>query len=70
MRFGSLRMTSAVDDLLGDQDHSTRGQARLAGDAQVAPAVGVAFGVGALHVQDGHVGLDRLHVKQTCLGGL
>ena len=49
------------------QDDSLRGQASLPGNAQIAPAVSVAFGVGALDVQDRDVGLNRRDVQQAGL---
>ena len=45
-----------------------RRQAGLADQSEIAPAMRVALVVGALDVQDGHVGLDRGDVQQARLG--
>jgi hypothetical protein len=53
-----------IDDLFAGQDDFFRRQRRFAHDAEIAPDVGVAFAVGALHVDDRHVGTKGAHSDQ------
>src|SRR5260370_363473 len=59
-----LTAASAGADLLRDEDDLPGREGGGAGDAEGAPDVRVALLVGALHVEDGHVGGDRGHEQE------
>src|SRR3954447_14404889 len=55
------------NNFFGNDDYALGGAHSFDHDAEVPPAVSVAFGVGALHMDDGHIGIQRPHRPQRLL---
>ena len=58
MRLGSERITDFIHDLFRGQDHLLGGKGSFLLLADDAPDMGIALGIGALHVHDGHIRVE------------
>src|SRR5438270_6316325 len=59
-----------LDNLFGGDNHASGGEARLPGNAKVAPAMRMPVHVCALDVQDGDIGLNGLDMQEPGPGRL
>ena len=68
VRFGIGADDGLVHQLLDHDDHPAGGERRFLLHAEEAPDLGVALGVGALGVDDRHVGVERRHGGEHLAG--
>ena len=64
MRLGSLAIDLRLNDFFRHHDHALGGANSFDHHAEIAPAVGIAFAIGTLHVNDGDVGIERTNRPQ------
>ncbi len=57
-------MTSAGDNFFGDHDHPLGRAHAFDHDAEISPAVSVTFRIGALHMNDSDIRIQRPHRPQ------